>query len=113
MAYTPPNPNGSATSANSSPVVIASDQATVKTKLATDVADVTGTITTSSSTVVMTDLTGVGSVTVSVAGTYAGVNFTFEAYDGVNWFQVPALQANSATPTPTLTSGVIGSATTS
>ena len=27
MAYNPQNPNGSATSANSSPVVIASDQA--------------------------------------------------------------------------------------
>jgi hypothetical protein len=33
MSYTPPNPNGSATSANSSPVVIASDQVAVKTKL--------------------------------------------------------------------------------
>lgn len=34
MSYTPKNPNGSATSANSSPVVIASDQATVPVSLA-------------------------------------------------------------------------------
>ena len=34
MAYNPTNPNGSATSANSSPVVIASDQATVPVSLA-------------------------------------------------------------------------------
>lgn len=32
MAYNPNNPNGSATSANSAPVVIASDQAPITTK---------------------------------------------------------------------------------
>jgi len=35
MAYNPVNPNGSATSANSAPVVIASDQASVSVKQAT------------------------------------------------------------------------------
>ena len=34
MAYLPPNPNGSATSANSSPVVIASDQASIPVTVA-------------------------------------------------------------------------------
>ncbi|MDB5162336.1 MAG: hypothetical protein JWM52_844 [Candidatus Saccharibacteria bacterium] len=42
MTYIPPNPNGSATSANSAPVVIASDQAAISAKIAngTNVASV-------------------------------------------------------------------------
>lgn len=108
MAYTPPNPNGQATSANSAPVVLASDQSTVRTKLANDVASTTGTITTATSSVTSNTLTGVGSVTISVYGTYAGVNLTFEGYDGVNWYGIPAYQASgTATPSSILTTGAM------
>lgn len=50
----------------------------------------TGTITTSASTVTATtDIPNAGSVTVVVAGTYAGVNFIFEAsLDGTTWVTV-------------------------
>lgn len=107
MAYTPPNPNGQTTSANSAPVVIASDQSTVKTKLATDIADVIGTITTATSTVTLTSLSGVGSATVTIFGTYAGVNVTFETFDGTNWVAIPAQQAATPTPTQLTATGVL------
>lgn len=108
MALNQPNPNGQATSANSGPVVIASDQPTIKTKLATDITPTTGTVTTSTSAVTATSLSGVGSATVSVYGTYAGVNLTFEGYDGTNWVGVPATPISSLTPAPILVTGVLG-----
>lgn len=108
MSYNPNNPNGSATSANSAPIVIASDQATIKTKLANDIAQTTGTITTAASVVTTGSLSGVGSATVQISGTYAGVNVTFEAsIDNTNWVGIPAVQLASANPTATLTSGVL------
>lgn len=110
MALIQPNPNGQATMANSSPVTLASNQSTVKTKLATDIADVLGTITTATSAVTMTDLSGVGSVTVTIYGAaHAGVNVTFEAYDGVNWVGIAAQQWNSTTPSTVVTTGVLTS----
>jgi len=92
----------------STPVVIASNQTTVKTKLATDLGATAGTITTSTSTVVATDLSGVGAATVQISGTYAGVNVTFEGtLDGTIWFTIPAQQATTATPTIVTATGVL------
>lgn len=60
----------------------------------------TGSITTSTTTVTATDLAGVGAVTVSIYGTYAGVNVTFEVNDGVNWVSAVAVPLSVANPTP-------------
>jgi len=63
MAYQPKNPNGSATSANSTPVVIASDQSTVPVSLASvPTHAVTLASTTITGTVAVTD--NAGSITV-------------------------------------------------
>ncbi|HKX72669.1 MAG TPA: hypothetical protein VJM32_01505 [Candidatus Saccharimonadales bacterium] len=67
----------------------------------------TGTITTATSVVTMADLAGVGAVTVTIYGTYAGVNVTFEGFDGVNWVSVAAQQAASLTPSVVMTTGVL------
>lgn len=110
MAYIPPNSNGQATMANSAPVTIASNQSTLSTRLAASQAMTTGTITSATSTVVATDLTGVGSATVSIYGAaHAGVNVTFEAYDGTNWFAVPAQPIATVTPTLVTATGVLTS----
>lgn len=107
MAYNPTNANGQATMANSAPVVIASNQTGVPVRLAASQSPTTGSITTSTSTVVVPDLTGVGSVTITIYGTYAGVNVTFEAYDGVNWVAVAAQQVGSTTPAVLTATGVL------
>jgi len=108
MAYNQNNINGQATMANSSPVVLASNQTTLATKLATDLAMVTGAITTSTTTVTTPSLSGVGSATIQISGTYAGVNVTFEtSVDGTIWIPIFAQQASSATPTLVSTTGVL------
>jgi len=110
MAYNQTNANGQATMANSSPVVIASNQNTLATKLATDLALVSGAITTSTTTVTTPTLSGVGSATIQISGTHAGVNVTFEvSIDGTIWVPVFAQQASSATPTLVSTTGVLTS----
>jgi len=100
MAYNQNNPNGSTTMANSSPVVIASDQTQIPVQLNAIQTTTTGTLTTATSTVVATDLMGVGAVTVSMYGTYAGITINPEVYDGVNWIPIVATQLNVANPTP-------------
>jgi hypothetical protein len=57
----------------------------------------TGTITTATSTVTATtDIPNAGSVTVVVAGTYAGVNVTFEgSLDGTTWVGILAQRTDS------------------
>lgn len=107
MALNQPNANGQTTSANSSPVVIASDQSVLSFKNTTGLAATTGTITTATSTVTATNMVGVGSVTVTMAGTYAGVNISFEIFDGTNWIGVTAIQTNSATAAPVVSSGAL------
>lgn len=67
----------------------------------------TGSITTASSAVTMTSLAGIGAVTVSIYGTYAGVNASFEVYDGVNWVPVFAQPTNTVTPTLVSSTGVL------
>lgn len=81
---------------------------TLKTVLSASQANVTGTITTSTSVITATDLTGVGSVTVNIAGTYAGVNVTFEAsVDGTNFVPIAAMPVGSTTPSVVTSTGVL------
>ena len=94
MAYNPNNPNGQATSANSAPVVIASDQSTVNTMLPdltiTGQAAQTATInnildaTASSSA---TDLLGYKSAAVQIISTGTGGTFIFEGSNNNTNFQ--------------------------
>jgi hypothetical protein len=68
-------------------------------------ANVTGTVNAVNGTVVVTDLMGVGSTTVQLSGAaHAGMNIAFEALPatGSTWVNVPAYQANTATPTGVL-----------
>jgi len=108
MAYNQTNINGQATMANSSPVVIASNQSTVPTKLATDIAPTTGNITTTTTTITATNLSGAGAATIQISGTHVGVNVTFEVtIDGTIWVPIFAQQALTATPTQVSTTGVL------
>jgi len=100
---------GQQTMANSISVAVASDQTSVPTQLNANQTNVTGTITTSSSTVTATDLSGIGGLTVTIYGTYAGVNATFEVYDGVNWVAILAQPTNTVTPTLVSATGVLSS----
>jgi hypothetical protein len=77
-------------------------------QLAARQAMTTGTITTATSAVTASDLVGVGAATISVYGTYAGVNFVVEGYDGTNWYILAFRPAsNNANPAPVLATGVI------
>lgn len=98
MAYIPPNSNGQSTMANSAPITIASDQTSVKTRLSAPQADVTGNITTAATSITATDLIGVGSATIQISGTYAGVSVIFEAsMDNTNWIPIKAQVVGGAT----------------
>jgi len=107
MAYNQTNANGQSTMANSSPVVLASDQTQIPVQLNAIQTTTTGTITTSTSTVTVTDLMGIGAVTVSIYGTYSGVTVNFEVYDGVNWYSIAANPIIVVNPTP-VTSVALG-----
>lgn len=62
----------------------------------------TGSITTSTTTITVTDLMGVGGVTVSIFGTYSGVNVTFEQStdNGTTWANATAVSTTTAAPQP-------------
>lgn len=98
---------GQATAAASQPVVLATDQSIIPVRTTTGYAAVTGTVTASGNTVVLPSATGVGSVTIAVYGTYAGVNLSYEAYDGTNWQGVFGRLTTGTTPTPSNTTGTI------
>ena len=74
-------------------------------------ANTTGAITTSTTTITVTDLTGIGSATVQISGTHAGINMTFEssADAGTTWFPVQAMNQSTNVLT---TAGVTGVVTT-
>jgi len=168
MSYNPQNPNAQATMANSSPVVIASDQSAVpvtvgvaatslgkaedavhtsgdtgvmalgvrqdadtspvgadgryhgmifnslgRLKVSTQPGDITattGNITTASGTVTA-NISRASNVMIQVAGTYAGVNLTFEGSvdNGTTFFIVQAVRSDANTIETT--SGVIASTT--
>lgn len=64
-------------------------------------ANTTGTITTNASTIVATDLRGIGSATIQISGTYAGVTFTIESsLDGTLWTAIPFVNSATVGPTP-------------
>lgn len=117
MAYNPNNPNGQATSANSAPVVIASDQSTINTTLpdmyvtgaATQTALVNNILTVSSGTTA-TDLLGYHSASVQVVSTGTGGAFIFEgSNDNVNFQSIPVYNQLILTGTP-ITSAITASA---
>jgi len=85
MAYTPLNPNGQATMANSSPVVIASDQTGIKPYYTYNTPANLGTAVNSTSVV---DIEGLNSITVGISTTTTGT-FTFEGTsNGTSWFSL-------------------------
>src|SRR6185312_11096659 len=64
--------------------------------------------TTSTSVVTVTDLTGIGAVTVQISGTYAGVNVTFESsVDGTNWVATAAQPLGTTASVLVTSSGVL------
>lgn len=119
MAYNPQNPNGSATSANSAPVVVASDQSAIKVDL---------TSTTANSTAVKVDNSGVtqpvsgtvavssvsnlninGAADASSPGNGLVSNALNEAYNGTTWDRVrTANSAKATTGTGLLAAGALG-----
>ncbi len=100
MAYSPNNPNGSASSANSAPVVIASDQAAVLIEQ-NDV-NATGSITTqnlnpnsgtatAASTIALSGpVSGLSTASIQVTGTYTGALTPQVSIDGANWITMSA-----------------------
>jgi len=112
MAYTPPNTNGQKTMANSSPVVLASDQTQIPVQLNAIQTPTTGTITTATSVVTATDMAGVGAVTVSMYGTYAGITVNFEVFDSVNWVAIPAFPISSVNPVASISIAPTANSTT-
>jgi hypothetical protein len=92
MSYVPPNVNGQATKANSTPVVIASDQDSLVTKSAySEISLSLGPTPTAGQLLLpATDVSGYKFFSVQVAGTWTG-SYTFEgSNDGITWYQHPA-----------------------
>jgi len=76
-------------------------------------ANTTGNITTSSTSITATDLTGIGSATVQISGTHAGINMIFEAAaDGTTFFPVQGINQSTNALTTAGVTGVIPSNTT-
>jgi hypothetical protein len=84
MAYTPQNANGQATSANSSPVVIASDQSAVGVKVV-DVATAISIAANATSSGSCTSLGGADTFTVQLTGTWVGTVAIQVSRDGTNF----------------------------
>ena len=73
----------------------------------------TGNITTSSTSITATDLTGIGSATVQISGTHAGINMIFEASaDGTTFFPIQGQNQSTGVSTTAGATGVIPSNTT-
>ena len=72
-------------------------------------ANTTGNITTSSTTIVATDMMGIGSATVQISGTHAGINMIFEASAdaGTTWFPVQGINQSTNALTTAGATGVI------
>ncbi|RWZ78913.1 MAG: hypothetical protein EOT05_04190 [Candidatus Microsaccharimonas sossegonensis] len=113
MAYIPPNPNGQATSANSAPVVIASDQSpiVVSSSNQTAVSTVSWTSATAVNTTLMlvvTDL-NVATLTMSNTATMTAGVLTFEVSpdSGTSWFSIAMARIDSYTVETTYTLNTI------
>lgn len=101
MAYNPNNPNGSATSANSAPVVLASDQTNLPTAVAVAISSATAVM---QSAVAVTGngtsltVTGYGTALVQVTGTFvATVNFEASNDAGVTWDAISSTKIGTST----------------
>ena len=108
MSYQPRNPNGQATMANSSPVVIASDQsalptlesALMVTGQAAQTAVVNNILTTTAGTAA-SDVQNYRTATVQVVSTGTGGTFIFEqSNDNVNFVALPVFNAALVTGVP-------------
>jgi hypothetical protein len=98
-------PVGQSTMANARPVVIASDQTNVPVLLKNEEISTSGSIVAATSLVQATVSTG-NQVAIQLAGTYAGVNATFEvSNDGIAWALLQV--TNSATGAITTATGAL------
>ena len=116
MAYIPPNVNGQATSANSAPVVIASDQ--VIKVVNTDVIVLATSITTqnlvpagaaTAGSAVEISLNGDATLTTQITGTYTGALSLQVTVNGTTWVTVggtPFINLNTSTYLATITSAL-------
>lgn len=118
MSYNPQNPNGQATMANSSPVVVASNQSAVPTNDVDNTAS--GTISTqnlnpnsgtatANSTVEITLGTGQNTIAIQTVGVYTGALTLQGTVDGSNWISfagTPILNANTGLWLATITSAL-------
>lgn len=108
MAYNPNNPNGQGTSANSAPVVIASDQSAIPITgtqtAATTVAWTSATAVNTASTIATLNLNTV-TVTMSNTSTMTGGVLTFEVSpdSGTSWFPIAMARIDSYTVETTYT----------
>ena len=91
----PNNPNGQATRANSTPVVIASDQ-TVVPVIDNDIT-AAGTITAAAQTVVIV-LNGNSGAAIQITGTWVGTLQFEGTLDGTNWIAINAVAASTSLP---------------
>ncbi len=108
MTYIPPNPNGQATSANSAPVVIASDQSAIPISGGqTSVGAVGWTSSTTLNTAVSINTTNYSTVTVTMSNTSTMTNgvLTFEVSSdgGTTWFAIALGRIDSFTVETTYT----------
>ena len=98
MAYTPQNANGQATSANSSPVVIASDQSAIGVKVL-DVSAAVSIAANATSSGSCVSLGGADTFTVQLTGTWVGTVSIQVSRDGTNFVTLTGsnLVMNAAT----------------
>lgn len=94
---------------NQTPIQTINGQTIVPTLLAAPQANTTGNITASAQSITATDLTGIGSVTVKISGTHAGINLIFEALaDGSSdWFPIQGINQSTNALTTAGATGVI------
>lgn len=108
MSYNPNNPNGQATSANSAPVVIASDQSTVNVAMPdlyvtgqSAQTAIVNNILTSTAGTAATDLINYYSASVQVTSTGTAGTYIFEgSNDNVNFQTIPVFSQLILTGTP-------------
>lgn len=87
MSYNPNNPNGQATSANSAPVVIASDQSSFPV----GVPGFTSNVSLTGSTSATVSTVGMSAVLLNISGTWTGTLGFQMSVDGTNFFFVSAV----------------------
>lgn len=74
-------------------------------------ANTTGGITSATSSIAATDLTGIGSATVQISGAHTGINMIFEASSdaGTTWFPIQGMNQSTGVTTTAGATGVITS----